>query len=45
VLVARRSTDTCAQVLREAGPMVDATIVLGPDHPASGAVWLAHQHV
>lgn len=43
VLFARRSTETYADLLREAGLLVDATIALGPDHPASGAIWLAHK--
>jgi SAM-dependent methyltransferase len=43
VLFARRSPQTYAHLLREAGLTVDATIELGPDHPASGAVWLAHR--
>lgn len=43
VLFARRSPETYADLLREAGLTVDATIELGPEHPASGAVWLAHR--
>ena len=43
VLFARRSAETYAHLLRRAGLVVDATIVLGPDHPASGAIWLAHK--
>lgn len=39
---ARRSPEAYAHLLREAGLVVDATIALGPDHPASGAIWLAH---
>jgi ubiquinone/menaquinone biosynthesis C-methylase UbiE len=43
VLVARRSPESYARLLREAGLTVDATVGLGPDEPASGAVWLAHK--
>lgn len=43
VLFARRSPGTYAQLLREAGLELDATIALGPDHPATAAVWLAHK--
>jgi ubiquinone/menaquinone biosynthesis C-methylase UbiE len=43
VLFARRRPETYAHLLREAGLVVDATIALGPDHPASGAIWLAHK--
>lgn len=43
VLFARRCPETYAQLLREAGLVVDATIALGPDHPATGAIWLAHK--
>ncbi|KRF36251.1 hypothetical protein [Nocardioides sp. Soil805] len=43
VLFARRSPGSYAALLRDAGPAVDATISLGPGHPASGAVWLAHK--
>jgi SAM-dependent methyltransferase len=45
VLFARRSPETYAHLLRKAGLVVDATIALGPDHPASGAIWLAHKPV
>ena len=45
VLFARRSPETYGHLLREAGLVVDATIALGPDHPASAAVWLAHKPV
>ena len=45
VLFARRSPETYASLLREAGLTVDATVTLGPGHPASGAVWLAHKPV
>ncbi|GAA1250932.1 class I SAM-dependent methyltransferase [Oryzihumus leptocrescens] len=45
VLFARRSPETYAHLLRGAGLVVDATIALGPDHPASGAIWLAHKPV
>ena len=43
VLFARRSPQTYADLLRHAGLTVDATIELGPDHPTSGAVWLARR--
>ena len=43
VLFARRSPETYAHLIREAGLVVDATIALGPDHPASAAIWLAHK--
>lgn len=43
VLFARRSSDTYADLLRDAGLVVDATIALGPNHPATAAVWLAHK--
>lgn len=43
VLFARRSPETYAHRLREAGLWVDATITLGPDHPASGAIWLGRK--
>lgn len=45
VLFARRSAETYADLLREAGLVVDATVALGPDHPASAAIWLAHKPV
>jgi ubiquinone/menaquinone biosynthesis C-methylase UbiE len=45
VLFARRSPETYARLLRETGLVVDATIALGPEHPASGAIWLAHKPV
>ena len=45
VLFARRNPETYAHLLREAGLVVDATIALGPDPPASGAIWLAHKPV
>jgi SAM-dependent methyltransferase len=45
VLFARRWSETYAHLLREAGLVVDATIALGPDHPASGTIWLAHKPV
>ncbi|WP_323099056.1 class I SAM-dependent methyltransferase [Intrasporangium sp. YIM S08009] len=43
VLVARRSPDAYAERAREAGLVVDATILLGPDRPAGAAVLLAHR--
>jgi SAM-dependent methyltransferase len=43
VLVARRPPEFYADLIRGAGLLVDATISLGPEHPASGAVWLAHK--
>jgi SAM-dependent methyltransferase len=43
VLFARRSSDSYTALLRDAGLIVDATITLGPEHPPSGAVWLAHK--
>jgi ubiquinone/menaquinone biosynthesis C-methylase UbiE len=43
VLFARRSPETYAHLLREAGLVVDATVALGPAHPASGAIWLARK--
>ncbi|TQM64920.1 class I SAM-dependent methyltransferase [Humibacillus xanthopallidus] len=43
VLIARRSPESYARLLREAGLTVDATVELGPDQPASGAVLLAHK--
>lgn len=45
VLFARRSPETYAHLLRGAGLVVDATIALGPNHPASAAIWLAHKPV
>ncbi|QNN54713.1 hypothetical protein [Nocardioides mesophilus] len=45
VLFARRSPETYAHLLRDAGLVVDATVALGPDYPASGAIWLAHKPV
>ncbi|MCD4535942.1 hypothetical protein LRP67_17780 [Nocardioides sp. cx-169] len=45
VLVARRSPETYGHLLREAGLVVDATMALGPNHPASAAVWLARKPV
>jgi SAM-dependent methyltransferase len=45
VLFARRSPDSYVRLLRAAGLVVDATVTLGPDDPASGAVWLAHRPV
>ena len=43
VLFARRSPETYTHLLREAGLVVDATIALGPDYPASAAIWLARK--
>lgn len=43
VLFARRSVETYAELLRGVGLVVDATVVLGPEHPAAGAIWLAHK--
>lgn len=43
VLFARRTAETYAELLREAGLVVDATVALGPEHPASGAIWLARK--
>jgi ubiquinone/menaquinone biosynthesis C-methylase UbiE len=45
VLFARRGPEIYAHLLREAGLVVDATIALGPQNPASGALWLAHKPV
>ncbi len=45
VLVARRSPEAYAGLLRDAGLVVDATVALGPGHPATAAVWLAHKPV
>ena len=43
VLVARRSPDSYRDLLRQAGLLVQATVTLGPDGGASGAVWLARK--
>ena len=43
VLFARRSPGTYAQLLRRVGLVVDATVPLGPDDPATGAIWIAHK--
>jgi SAM-dependent methyltransferase len=43
VLFARRSPATYADLLRDVGLDVDATVALGPDHPAAGAIWLARK--
>ncbi len=43
VLFARRSPESYARLLREAGLVVDATVALGPEEPSTGAVWLAHK--
>jgi SAM-dependent methyltransferase len=43
VLVAKRSPETYADLLCNAGLSVDATVVHGPDKPATGAVWLGHK--
>ena len=39
----RRSADSHARLLRDAGLVVDATIALGPEDPAIAAIWLAHK--
>lgn len=43
VLFARRTAEFYACLLRDAGLVVDATVALGPEYPASGAVWLTHK--
>jgi len=43
VLFARRSADAYVERAREAGLVVDATTTLGPDHPATAALLLAHK--
>lgn len=43
VVFARRSPETYARLLREAGLVVDATVAIGPEDPARGAIWLAHR--
>ena len=43
VLFARRTPDRYGHLLRGVGLVVDATVTLGPDDPASGTIWLAHK--
>ncbi len=43
VLFARRSPTRYAELVREAGLVMDAVIALGPDEPAVAAVVLAHK--